>query len=204
MYYLLLLFLGVLLLTSTYYAYQQLVPSCPNLLIQEGTTLQLINTRNPTSTPIVFSSMDEYHTFLQWQQQQGIHCPVLYLQKTYDTQGKAVYKHRPSTTSPQYGLPPSKLAPIGIASQTQPTVSEDGHTLLIDATRNDPPYNANSYPGIDQSSLYQGRITPIDQVNNSPLELADPMSDNWKGADYTQQQIEAGVYAGNNVQIYIP
>ena len=37
-------------------------------------------------------------------------------------------------------------------------------TLLLDASRNDPPYNENSYPGMDPHNQTIGQVTPLDQM----------------------------------------
>jgi len=195
-------------------------PSCPNLLIQKGASFYLYNSklaRVPGVNPIEFENLEEYTEFLDWQRSQNIRCPVLYLQETYDTQGNRVYKSRPSVSEPQAGLPPSSAAPIGIASQIQPMfetpleqVGEPAYpnpTLLVDATRNDPPYNYNSYPAHDQTSYYIGTTTPLDKMDIQQ-EMAEvspnPMDPNWGGSEYTQNLVNKGYYAENNVQIYTP
>jgi hypothetical protein len=80
-------------------------------------------------------------------------------------------------------------------------------TLLVDATRNDPPYNTNSYPAYDQTSYYIGTTTPLDQMNYTQESAAispDPMDPNWGGSEYTQSLIDKGYYKENNVAIFIP
>lgn len=192
-------------------------PRCPNLLIQKDSKFYLYNSKLaqvPGVNPIEFNNLEDYTEFLDWQRSQGIRCPVLYLQSTYDAQGNQVYKVRPSVSEPQAGLPPS---PIGIASQTQAIlesslIPNDGlaypnPTLLVDATRNDPPYNKGGYPAHDQSSYYIGTTTPLDMMNvaqeQAPIS-PDPMDSNWGGADYTQNLVDKGYYKENEVQIYIP
>jgi len=192
-------------------------PRCPNLLIQKDSKFYLYNSKLaqvPGVNPIEFDNLEDYTEFLDWQRSQGIRCPVLYLQSTYDAQGNQVYKVRPSVSEPQAGLPPS---PIGIASQTQAIlesslIPNDGlaypnPTLLVDATRNDPPYNKGGYPAHDQSSYYIGTTTPLDMMNvaqeQAPIS-PDPMDSNWGGADYTQNLVDKGYYKENEVQIYIP
>jgi hypothetical protein len=89
-------------------------------------------------------------------------------------------------------------------------VGEDAYpnpTKLIDATRNDPPYNKNSYPGYDPTSFYIGTTTPLDQMNikqESATISPDPMDPNWGGADYTQSLVDKGYYKEDEVKIYIP
>jgi hypothetical protein len=193
---------------------------CPNLLIQKGSKIFLYNSKVaqvPGVNPIEFENLEDYTEFLDWQRSQGIRCPVLYLQESYDAQGARIYKVRPSILDPQSGLPPSAAAPIGITSQVQP-IAEHSHepvgdkkypnpTLLVDATRNDPPYNKNSYPAFDQTSYYVGTTTPLDGMNYKQEKATvspDPMDPNWGGAEYTQNLVDKGYYDKNNVAILIP
>jgi hypothetical protein len=195
-------------------------PKCPDLLIQKGARFYLYNSKLaqvPGVNPIEFDNLEDYTEFLDWQKSQNIKCPVLYLQETYDAQGNRVYKSRPSVSDPQSGLPPSAAAPIGIASQISPLmesslepVGEDAYpnpTLLVDATRNDPPYNSQSYPSHDQTSYYIGTTTPLDVMNMkqeaAPVS-ADPMDPNWGGSAYTQSLVDKGYYKDNEVSLYVP
>jgi len=193
---------------------------CPNLLIQKGSRFYLYNSKLaqvPGVNPVEFDNLEDYTEFLDWQRSQNIRCPVLYLQETYDAQGNRVYKTRPSVSEPQAGLPPSAAAPIGIASQVTPMtepslepVGEDAYpnpTLLVDATRNDPPYNQGSYPAHDQTSYYIGTTTPLDGIDmaaESAKISPDPMNPNWGGSEYTQELVDKGYYKSNEVNIYIP
>jgi hypothetical protein len=187
---------------------------CPNLLIQKGSRFYLYNSKVakvPGVNPIEFENLEDYTEFLDWQRSQGIRCPVLYLQQTYDAQGNPVYKVRPSVTEPQSGLPPSIASSIGNIIPEQPTNSGipslPNPTLLVDATRNDPPYNTNSYPAYDESSYYVGTTTPLDIMNIQEQQKAvsaNPMNDNWGGSDYTQSLVDKGYYKDNEVNIYIP
>lgn len=195
-------------------------PRCPNLLIQKGSKFYLHNSKLakvPGVNPIEFDNLEDYTEFLDWQRSQGIRCPVLYLQETYDAQGNRVYKTRPSVSEPQAGLPPSIASPMGIASSVSPImetslepVGDEAYptitTLLVDATRNDPPYNTNSYPAHDQTSYYIGKITPLDMMNiqqeRAPVS-PDPMDPNWGGADYTQKLVDNGYYKDNEVAIRV-
>lgn len=192
-------------------------PRCPNLLIQKDSKFYLYNSKLaqvPGVNPIEFNNLEDYTEFLDWQRSQGIRCPVLYLQATYDAQGNQVYKARPSVSEPQAGLPPSTAAPIGIASQVPPImesslIGQDGlaypnPTLLVDATRNDPPYNKGGYPAYDGTSYYVGTTTPLDKMNYEEAPVSpDPMDPNWGGQAYTQSLIDKGYYKGNEVIIAI-
>lgn len=188
---------------------------CPNLLIQKGSRFYLYNSKVakvPGVNPIEFENLEDYTEFLDWQRSQNIRCPVLYLQETYDAQGNPVYKVRPSVSEPQAGLPPS------IASSTGDIISEStlgdpnalaypNPTLLVDSTRNDPPYNKNSYPAYDESSYYIGTTTPLDTMDMAQEKSnvsPNPMDPNWGGSEYTENLVNQGYYKDNEVKIYTP
>ena len=189
----------------------------------------------PGVNPVVFNNLEEYTEFLDWQRGMGIRCPVLYLQHTYDAQGQGVFKPRPNVNDLQGGLPPSQNPPSLYNQHTHknlkqsdllpvqpdpndpyPTLIRNNEpdqpylspnpTLLIDATRNDPPYNKNSYPAYDESSYYVGTTTPLDAMNKAQESLPvspDPMDPNWGGAEYTQKLVDQGYYADNEVMIRV-
>jgi hypothetical protein len=170
---------------------------CPNILIQKNKEFYLYNSKTekiPGVNPIKFDNLEDYVEFLEWQRKTGIRCPVLYLQQTFDAQGKKVYKVRPSVTNLQGGTPPN-------------IHKRPNNTLLVDATRNDLPYNINSYPAYDNTSYYVGTTTPLDthikQQSENMLYSPDPMDDNWGGVEYTQDLIDKGVYADNEVKIRV-
>ena len=189
---------------------------CPDLLIQKGSKIYLYNSKLakvPGVNPIEFENLEDYTEFLDWQRSQGIRCPVLYLQESYDPQGNTVYKVRPDILEPQGGLPPS------IASSSGKMILENEHgqehgrkkdyvnpTLLVDSTRNDPPYNKNSYPAYDETSYYVGTTTPLDLMDEKQESEAispNPMDPNWGGADYTQSLVDKGYYKDNEVSIRV-
>ena len=169
------------------------IKNCPNMLIQVDSKFYLYNSRKakvPGVNPIMFNNLEEYVEFLDWSRSQGIKCPVLYLQKTYDAQGEQVYKIRPGVTDLQGGLPPSPPFPNA--------------TKLVDATRNDPPYNKNSYPSYDQTDYYVGTTTPLDVMNYAQQTQGcspNPMDSNWCGPEYTQNLVDQGYYKENEVAI---
>ena len=170
---------------------------CPNILVQKGKNFFLYNSRIakiPGVNPIQFNNLEEYTDFTYWQRSQGIRCPVLFLQHNYDIQGNPVYNVRPSPHNLQGGL--SHSLPL----------ANPNPTLLIDATRNDPPYNLNSIPGYDESSQYVGATTPLDIMNQEDENLlfsADAMNPNWGGQDYTQALVDQGYYKGNEVSLFV-
>jgi hypothetical protein len=102
---------------------------CPDLLIQKGVQIYLYNTRVakiPGVNPIIFANLEDYTEYIDWQHSQGIRCPVLFLQHSYDTQGQSTYRVRPSPFDLQGGLPPN----------TTTTQNSMGVKPLVDATTN--------------------------------------------------------------------
>jgi|AACY02.1.fsa_nt_gi hypothetical protein len=186
--------------------------SCPNILIQKGSELYLFNTklaRIPGVNPLKFNNLNEYVEFTKWQRSQGINCPILYLQHTYDAQGNPVYKGRPSPTNTMGGLPDNwnnymptgRLDIIEREVDPDPANSPDGKSLLVDANHDDPPYNNNSFPGYDHDNQNIGLNTPLDQMfhENRGGVSANPYDTNWGGHAYTQKLIDSGYYADNEV-----
>ena len=170
---------------------------CPNLLLQEGAKLHLYNTRLadvPGVNPIAFANLNEYVQFTKWQRSQGIRCPVLYLQQAYDAQGQEVLKARPGPDNMQGGAP--DLVPRGPGKPTPPKVSK-----LVDAGRDDPPYNQNSYPAYDPQDQYIGLETPLDKMFHAPNNQVSPsaMDTTWGGEAYAEKLVKAGRYRGDEV-----
>lgn len=162
---------------------------CPDVLIQKGSNFYLYNSKLanvPGVNPITFNNLDEYTQFVDWQRSRGIRCPVLYLQHSFDIQGNPIYKARPSPENLKGGAPSSILEGRKAAQTTK----------LIDANRNDPPYNKNSFPGHDPKMQNVGLNTPLDKMfheannNVSP----NPMDTTWGGKDYTKALVDRGYY----------
>lgn len=184
---------------------------CPNILIQKGDKIYLKNTKLaevPGVNPITFNNLDDYVEFMNWQRSQGINCDVLFLKHEYDAQGNAVYKIRPDVLEPSGGS--QAISPGNIDTLDSVTVPTNKNTpfpaqlpeqqLLMDASRNDPPYNTEDYPGFDQDNQYIGVDTPLDKLYN--IEVNQPYSDNpmdanWGGKEYSEKVVDSGYYSAN-------
>jgi hypothetical protein len=168
---------------------------CPNILIQKGSQLYLHNSRLasvPGVNPIKFNNLEDYVEFMDWQRGQGIRCPILYLQHSFDAQGNPVYKIRPSPLDLQGGLPP-------VASGGA-TAANANANFIEDSDK--PPMNANSYPAFDPMEPNAGN--PNDYLKKPKGLSADAMKPNWGGDAYTQSLIDAGKYSGDEVDLYVP
>ena len=164
--------------------------SCPDILIEKDGILSLFvlyQPEVPGVNPIKFNGLDDYVEYLEWQRSQKINCPVLYLQHSYDAQGKGEYKQRPSPINVQGGLSPS--------------LNKSNESLLVDGNRNNPPFNQNLYPGFDPHNQNIGLDTPLDKLFNQDYNgvSPNPMDTNWAGHDFTYGLIEKGYYKNNNV-----
>ena len=188
---------------------EKLGKHCPNVLVQKGNVFYLFNTNRakvPGVNPLQFNSLEEYIEFTEWQRGQGIRCPIMYLQESYDAQGNAVFKYRPSPTNPQGGLQESLFdmnnsmpTEYGIRDETQQPESEllsniDMSTSkLLDASRDDYPYNKGDVPAFDAKGQYQGINTPLDKMFHSDgIISTNPMDTNWGGNKYTQTLLDKG------------
>ena len=167
--------------------------SCPDLLIQKGNSLLLYNTKQPNEegkNPIPFFNLDEYINYLEIERKKGNMCPILFLQQESNTQGEDVFRMRPSPFDLQGGLPSTT------------TIDMADVKKVIDADRENPPYNSGNYPGFDPQGLYVGEYTDLDKLHDatSANEISDnPMDPNWAGTVYTQQMIDSGKYEENNI-----
>lgn len=199
-----------------YEGFQNQNTSCPNLLIKQGNEIYLKNTKLaeiPGVNPIRFKSLEDYTQFLEWQKSQGINCPVLYLQYSYDAQGKNVLTVRPDPHETEGGLPPSKTEDVGndnvgdheVTAQKNYTPYQlPKKKLLMDATRNDPPYNKNQYPGFDPDNQYIGDDVPLDKIYHEGElnKVSDnAMDTNWGGLYYSNKVVDSGYYSGNTRKV---
>ena len=127
---------------------------CPNVLIEENNKIYLYNKKKfrvPGVNPIVFNTLEDYVEFLQFQRERNIKCPVLHLSKVNTVQGNESYELKDTIES----VPGYALNPLSVTPPVQ---------KLIDATRDDPPFNDNSYPGFDRDNMYIGVETPLNSI----------------------------------------
>ena len=165
---------------------------CPNILIQHGSEIFLYNSKVekvPGVNPIRFKSLDDYSEFMDWLQGRGIRCPILFLQFSYDAQGQAVYKMRPSPTDLQGGLSPNTPYSPAPAALVQ----------MMDASRDNPPFNNQMYDGYDPLNFNMGDYTPQDaafRAKELTMKYSDnPMDANWGGIRYSESAVASGIYA---------
>jgi len=164
---------------------------CPNILIQHGNEIFLYNSKVekvPGVNPIRFKSLEDYSEFMDWLQGRGIRCPVLFLQFSYDAQGSAVYKMRPSPVDLQGGLSPNVPYSPAPAALVQ----------MMDASRDNPPFNNEMYSGFDPLNFNMGDYTTQDadfRAKELTMKYSDnPMDANWGGKQYSESVVASGAY----------
>ena len=177
------LFVLITFLFGIYFIYKSTQPydglepftgnDCPNVLIQRGNEIHLENSHRakiPGVNPIVFKSLEEYTEFLKWQRANQIRCPILELQRSYNAQNEEVYSVRPSLQDPQGGLPNEPTYDIGLKNDVEAPFEK-----LLDAGRDDPPFNKNSYPGFDEKNQYIGLNVPLDKIYRDINKVSMPL-----------------------------
>ena len=177
--------------------------SCPDILLQKGIRYYLYNSKLatvPGVNPIEFQNLEDYTEFMDWQRSQGIRCPVLYLQYSYNAQGEPVYKGRPGPTNLQGGLPPAPPTNnLNTSSGSTNTNNVNSSPSILTEDNNDIPVSNNLTSDTNSSN----NETTENLLYSDSGMSANPMDDNWGGIQYTQQLIDAGVYENNNVSISV-
>jgi hypothetical protein len=161
----------VLLNNEFYDMISPLISSCPNLLVRNGNKLSLLNT-NITDSVITFETLEDYKNYVERQKVQGIYCPVLYIQKENNAQGNDIYKMYSDPCIRETGF------------MTIPLSNIESMEGVLDASKANPPFNANSYPGFDPHGLNVGQVTALDKVHDSTKlekESDNAMDNNWSG-----------------------
>ena len=142
-------------LTKEKKATKKALSKCPNMLIKdEGKILLYNNTKAkvPGVNPIVFNNLSEYAEFVEYLRAQNIKCPILYYEKMIDAQGDETYAIKSSPFTSDAGPQLDYVSKVGYEKS------------LVDASRDDPPYNKNSYPGFDASNQRVGKLTPLNNI----------------------------------------
>jgi hypothetical protein len=153
---------------------------CPDVLVQKGKRFFLYNSKLakvPGVNPIEFQNLEDYTEFIDWQRSQGIRCPVLFLQFSYNAQGDPTYKIRPSPTDLQGGLPSNP------ASYINNNIPKD-------------------MPDIISSSDEVLSSSNEEERNSGLLYSPNAMDSNWGGIEYTNNLIDEGAFDGDVVTMY--
>ena len=134
---------------------------CPTTMIKNGNQIFLYNpklAKIPGVNPIVIKSLKDYEHYLNWQRANKINCPILHLEKIYDTQGFEKYEIKNSFMLDQ---------PNGPLNHNLPVINKPPNLeRLLNANMDNSPYNQNSYPAYDENNQNIGKVTPLDSQLN--------------------------------------
>jgi hypothetical protein len=147
---------------------------CPTTMIKNGEQIMVYNPKMakiPGVNPILLDNLEDYKEYVRWQKQNKLDCPILYLEKVFDTQGQEMYEIKPSFDTD---------IPIGAMNHSMPRVTHE--PKILDASRDDPPYNQNSLPGIDNQNQMVGYGIGSDKM------ILYPNSQNIEPANYLRRK----------------
>jgi hypothetical protein len=187
---------------------------CPNLLIKKDDAYYLYNSKKanvPGVNPIRFNNLEEYTEFISWLKGQGIRCPVLQLQQTYDTQGERTYRIT-QVPDPEN---PNDLITAAIPEQVSADdllhvrqldgvmLGSDGQIQAPLTKLYDAGHDKGSMPGYDPQGQYIGLNTPLDQMfhmeERTQVLSDNPMDVNFGGAQYAIDVVASGAYKEDEV-----
>lgn len=186
-----------LLILGLYFIYKhnkieqfQNKPKCSNILLERENKYYLYNSDLaivPGVNPISFNNLEEYTEFLEWQRGQGIDCPVLKLQKSFDTQNNEIYQ----VTSNVFSNDDLKL-----------NYDEQNTKPIHNATMDNPQFNQGRM-SFDPTNQQVGNYTGLDQMyHDNTFDdgcSANPMDTNWCGPEYTRKKVKEGAYKEDEV-----
>jgi hypothetical protein len=129
--------------------------------------------------------LEDYTEFIDWQRSQGIRCPILFLQFSYNAQGDPTYQMRPSPTNLQGGLP-----------------SNPASYLYNNTPMNMPDMNMSDINMPDMPSSEELSSSLEEERDSSLLYSPNAMDNNWGGIEYTENIIKQGAFDGDIVTMY--
>lgn len=120
---------------------------CPTTIIKDGQKFLLYNPEMdhvPGVNPIQLNSLNEYKEYIEWQRANKLQCPILHLEKVFDTQGAPMYEIRPSFVTELN---------VGGMNHNLPVVKNNANVKqTMDAALESPPYNCNQYESYDKDN----------------------------------------------------
>jgi hypothetical protein len=72
---------------------------CPNTMIKDGNKILLYNPKYPKVpgvNPIQLESLEDYEEYVEWLRANKLNCPILHLEKVFNTQGESQYQVKDS------------------------------------------------------------------------------------------------------------
>ena len=132
---------------------------CPNTMIKDGDKILIYNPKHPKVpgvNPIQMGSLEDYEQYVAWQRANKMNCPILHLEKVFDTQGTEKYQVKDNFSINSNNCDGGVNHSIPVVKET-PELGK-----IIDASLDSPPYNSNQMPGYDPLDQDVGRKNVID------------------------------------------
>jgi hypothetical protein len=126
---------------------------CQTTIIKDGQRFLLYNPELdhvPGVNPIELNSLNEYKEYIEWQRANKIKCPILHLEKVFDSQGAPMYEIRPSFVT--------ELNVGGMNHNLPRTENTPNINKVMDAALLDAPFNCNQYAPYDKENQNIGII----------------------------------------------
>jgi hypothetical protein len=126
---------------------------CPTTIIKDGNKILLYTPEYahvPGVNPIEMKNLEEYKEYIEWQRANKLKCPILHLEKVFDTQGAPMYEIRPSFVTELN---------VGGMNHNLPVVKNNANVKkTMDAALNNSPFNCNQYESYDKDNQNIGII----------------------------------------------
>ena len=146
---------------------------CPTTMIKDGQKILVYDpklAKVPGVNPITFNNLEEYKEYVKWQKKNKLNCPILFLEKTFDTQGNEMYMIKQSFDTD---------IPSGSMNHSLPTINKTT-TAINSINRDDTFFNQNSYTPYDKENQ------DIGNVGNSDI-IVYPNSENLNPINYIRR-----------------
>jgi len=107
-----------------------------------------------------------------------------------------------SDTTKYYYPPATEITNINNTEINRQTEPSRIAVNVVDAGRENAPYNAGNYASFDPYGQFVGVYTNLDEIHYSTEKnnsSDNPMDGNWGGVEYTQRMIDTGKYQDNNI-----
>jgi len=126
---------------------------CPTTLIKDGNDFLLYNPDYagvPGVNPMKMGSLEDYKEYVEWQRANKLDCPILHLEKVFDTQGAPMYEIRPDF---------DKSLNIGGMNHNLPIIQTSPNLQrMLDNSLDNSPFNSNQYESYDKHNQNIGLL----------------------------------------------
>jgi hypothetical protein len=165
--------MGILFITNDTMKHEPFVSGqCPTTMIKNGEHIMVYNPKMakiPGVNPIILNDLEDYKEYVRWQKKNNLDCPILHLERVFDTQGQEMYEIKPSFATD---------IPVGALNHSMPNLNNSSKGL--DASRDNKPFNQAFLPGIDPYNQTPG-------VGSDKI-ITYPNSENIAPVDYLRRK----------------